>query len=281
MNPIDIPSSWANDVLPPEGQFNSRYELRVTINAWAAPRGYAFVVKRSRTTKNGTSEVVFSCDRGAGRAPSYSSEERVRNTITRRTACPFSVTAKESLCKTIWTLRHRSEPHFAQHNHSPSVSRVAHPVHRQLSHQDKSTVQQLANAGIAAKQIRSYLRDSSDTQATKQDIYNCIAKGKRDLTQGQSDIHALTSQLEDEGFWNRISLDETSRVTAVLFAHPQSLEILKSYPEVLILDCTYKTNKYNMPLLDIVEVDACQRSFCVACAFISGESEEDYTWAPS
>lgn len=34
-----------------------------------------------------------------------------------------------------------------------------------------------------------------------------------------------------------------------------------------------------MPLLDIVGVDACQRSFCVAFAFLSGEEEVDYIWA--
>lgn len=34
-----------------------------------------------------------------------------------------------------------------------------------------------------------------------------------------------------------------------------------------------------MPLLEIVAVDACQRTFCVAFAFLSGEEEDDYTWA--
>jgi hypothetical protein len=34
-----------------------------------------------------------------------------------------------------------------------------------------------------------------------------------------------------------------------------------------------------MPLLDMVGVDSCQRSFCIAFAFLSGETEEDYSWA--
>jgi hypothetical protein len=132
---------------------------------------------------------------------------------------------------------------------------------------------------VAPKEIRSYLRNHSETLATQQDIYNCIAQGKRDLAKGQSNIHALANELDSEGFWNRMQLDEDGRVTAVLFAHPQSLAYLKSYPDLLILDCTYKTNKYKMPLLDIVGVDACQRSFCIAFAFLSGEDEGDYIWA--
>jgi hypothetical protein len=91
-------------------------------------------------------------------------------------------------------------------------------------------------------------------------------------------MHALANELENEGFWSQIRLDESSRVTSVFFAHPSSLRYLKLYPEVLILDCTYKVNKYSMPLLDIVGVDACQRSFCIAFAFLSGEEEGDFIW---
>jgi hypothetical protein len=59
-----------------------------------------------------------------------------------------------------------SWPCFDRHNHEPSFSPVAHPTLRQLSHQDESTVQRLTNAGIAPKDIRSYLRINSDTLAT-------------------------------------------------------------------------------------------------------------------
>ena len=34
-----------------------------------------------------------------------------------------------------------------------------------------------------------------------------------------------------------------------------------------------------MGLLDIIGVDACNRSFCIAFAFLSGENETDYAWA--
>jgi hypothetical protein len=76
-------------------------------------------------------------------------------------------------------------------------------------------------------------------------------------------------------------VDSDDHITAVLFAHPDSLDYLQSYPDTLLLDCTYKTNKYKMPLLEIIGVDACQRSFCIAFAFLSGETEADYSWVSS
>jgi hypothetical protein len=66
-------------------------------------------------------------------------------------------------------------------------------------------------------------------------------------------------------------------VTAVLFTYPDSLVYLRAYPEVLLLDYIYKTNKYGMLLLDIIGVDVTGRSFYIAFAFLSGETEEDYT----
>ncbi|OBR04563.1 MULE transposase domain-containing protein [Colletotrichum higginsianum IMI 349063] len=115
--------------------------------------------------------------------------------------------------------------------------------------------------------------------ATQQDIYNHIAAVKRDIRGGQTSIHALANQLDKEGFWSQMQFAPDGRVTAVLFAHPDSLALLQAYPDVMLLDCTYKTNKYGMPLLDIVGVDACQRSFCIAFAFLSSKTEDNYTWA--
>jgi MULE transposase-like protein len=66
---------------------------------------------------------------------------------------------------------------------------------------------------------------------------------------------------------------------AILFAYPNSLVYLYTYPKVLYLDYTYKINKYNMPLLDIVGVNVTRCSFCIAFTFLSSKIEEDYMWA--
>lgn len=190
------------------------------------------------------------------------------------TNCPFSVLAKES--SEGWTLKHRPEVHFAVHNHEPSLHPSAHLVHRQ--HSRTSQLESLSNTGLAPKDIQTIIRQSGSLE-TRQDVYNRIAEVRRDSRQGESPIHALANQLEKEGFWSRVEYGPDRHVTAVLFAHPDSLLYLRAYPEVLLLDCTYKTNKYRMPLLDMIGVDATGRSFCIAFAFLSGETEKDYIWA--
>lgn len=272
-----LPASFANDCLPPEGEYESRDALFQAINTWAATRGYALIAGRSTKEKTGRQTITYMCDRR--RNHPIVSRERQRKTTTRTTGCEFSVLGKESRDKSTWILRHRSDNRFSRHNHQPSQDTTAHPILRTLSKENLSQLTSLTNAGIAPKEIKTYMRQNTDTIATQQDIYNRIADVRREVCQGQNSINALADQLFKEGFWSQFQTGPDGRVKAVLFAHPDSVAYLQSYPDVLILDCTYKTNKYRMPLLDLIGVDSCQRSFCVAFAFLSGECEQDYYWA--
>ncbi|KJZ68365.1 hypothetical protein HIM_12244 [Hirsutella minnesotensis 3608] len=236
-------SVFPDDVLPPEGLYESRESLVAAVNDWAKPRGYAFITGKSLKTANGRVRVILACDRN--KLPPSASAER----------------------------------ECAKHNHPPSEDPSAHPAHRRLTEQDAKTISSLALCGTAASDIRTYIHNHSESLATERDIYNWIAATRRDLREGQSSIQALVNQLNSEGFWCQVKLDSDNRLTAIFFAHPESVAYLQCNPDVLLLDCTYKTNKYEMPLLDMVGVDSCQRSFCIAFAFLSGESEEDYSWA--
>ncbi len=46
-------ATFPDDCLPPEGFFESRQALFESINAYAKPRGYAFIIQRSIREKNG------------------------------------------------------------------------------------------------------------------------------------------------------------------------------------------------------------------------------------
>ncbi len=150
--------------LPPEREYDSRDAAFKAINAWAAERGYAFVTGRSHIEKSGRISVTYTCDRAC--RPPNTSDDRKRHTTTRGTSCQFSVLAKQSLDKNRWAVKHRQDSRFAVHNHEPSWHHSAHPVHRVLSVTDKATIGNLTNAGVAPKDIRTYIRQQSDTVAT-------------------------------------------------------------------------------------------------------------------
>jgi hypothetical protein len=59
--------------------------------------------------------------------------------------------------------------------------------------------------------------------------------------------------------------------------HPNSVDLFNTFPDVLLMDSMYKTNRYNMPLFEMVGVTSTDKTFNVA--LISNEKEDNYTWA--
>jgi hypothetical protein len=72
---------------------------------------------------------------------------------------------------------------------------------------------------------------------------------------------------------------KTNRLERLFFAHPDSVEIYKQHPELVLLDCTYKTNRFCMLLLNICAVTGNRKTVQVALCFLSGEKKPDYDWA--
>ncbi|KAJ9542274.1 hypothetical protein OSB04_028780 [Centaurea solstitialis] len=61
--------------------------------------------------------------------------------------------------------------------------------------------------------------------------------------------------------------------------HPNSLELWRAFPQVLVIDARYKTNSYHMPLLEIVGVTSTNKTFSIAFVFMHEEKVPNYIWA--
>jgi len=71
---------------------------------------------------------------------------------------------------------------------------------------------------------------------------------------------------------------KTKEIKKLFFVHKDMLEILCKNSKVLIMNCTYKTNKYKMPLLTICEVTSLGSTFIVGFAFLKKEIKNYYDW---
>jgi len=65
---------------------------------------------------------------------------------------------------------------------------------------------------------------------------------------------------------------------AVFCTHKSALELLRCYHYVLFIDCTYNTNRYNMPSMNIIGVAPSIRPFFVGFGFIKDEIESSLTF---
>ena len=115
--------------------------------------------------------------------------------------------------------------------------------------------------------------------ATKSTIYVAKRRINQEARQGLSPIVHLNNQLVFSDYTTQTMVDEEGTLKALFFAHSLSLELLSHYHTVLFLDCTYKTNKYNMPLLHIAGVSGNNDSFSAAFCFLASETHTYYEWA--
>ena len=163
------------------------------IRAHRRAHGYAMVRKRSKPMKDapGPRIVYLECDR---HGQHVSTSAGHRNASTRANGCLFSIVLRR-IDADQWDVDIR--PH--RHNHPASRSAAAHPSLRQIDMQAAaSTVDTLLSVGTRPNRIHSAVLQLEPTSAfTSRDLYNTIAKTRREKLGGLSNIEALIKLLKN------------------------------------------------------------------------------------
>ena len=267
------------NLLPPvEGHtFPNLEDLILSTNQHAFAEGYAITTKRTKKNKTGdVRKAWLRCDRGSTYKPKGYDK---RQSSTRQIECPFSLIAVRDADLETWSFNIID----GHHNHEPTLG-GSHAVHRKnaMTKDVKDTVVAQTRINISTKQILSGLRLDGDEEnpiVKPSDIYNIRARHRQEELGPYSAVQALMLALSKEEDWYmRHTVDAHGRVTKLFFAKTSAQRILKRNHEVLLMDCTYKTNTYRMPLCIINGVTALNTTFYIGFAFLSHEMLEDYLW---
>ncbi|KAL7206120.1 hypothetical protein ACSBR2_018931 [Camellia fascicularis] len=123
-----------------------------------------------------------------------------------------------------------------------------HSYARRLSHEETSLLADMSKSMVRPSEILVTLKQRDDANAsTMKTIYNARHRYKVAEKAGRSQMQQLLGQLAMNKYieWHR-SWADTETVTDLFFAHPTSLNLLRAFPKVLLMDCTYKTNRYRL-----------------------------------
>ena len=85
-------------------------------------------------------------------------------------------------------------------------------------------------------------------------------------------MEALLDDLSTADWVFAVKKDSNNRVQNLFFAHQKQVELLLANPDVLLMDCTYRTNKYKLPLLHILGCTNLQTFFSAGFCFLSNET---------
>ncbi|XP_077215582.1 protein FAR1-RELATED SEQUENCE 5-like [Tasmannia lanceolata] len=259
-------------LLPVKMEFEKREELLEHVSNFAKSQGYIVSIKKSEKDK----KVIIRCDRGGiyRKTRKIPDNFRQKDSCPRLINCPLRIDGRR-ISNGSWILNIK----ILEHNHEALEDILGHPSGRRLSKEEVLRIKEMTIAGIQPCQILSSFKQSNpQLLSISRDVYNCIAMVRKEILAGRTAIQALVDELANGGFYYNLKNDEEGRLTHLFFAHPRSIILSKRYSNVFMMDYTYKTNKYKMPLFDVVGMTSFSSSFYSCFAFLPKEKTEDYVW---
>ncbi|MBE3041773.1 hypothetical protein IMZ48_04175 [Candidatus Bathyarchaeota archaeon] len=88
---------------------------------------------------------------------------------------------------------------------------------------------------------------------------------------------SLLQQLTSGAFFFREKRDKNGHIERLFIAPRQHTELIRQASDILMLDTTYKTNRFRMPLFNICGISQQRQPFQIASVFLEGESEARFT----
>jgi len=246
-----------------ETSFENRQDLIDSVKSHYLDQGICLSLGKNCNTRT----VVFKCYFGGqnDNKLGLSEETRQRETGSRLRECPFKITARYSKRENRWNIKDTVNDH--NHEFGPNLGGIA--TARRLTEDERLITRQMADAGSTSAATLAYIRATTGNQwTTTQEIYNEKSRARREIMNGRTPIQTFYDEISHDDYIVKLQVDDTGAIRNIFFTHHSSAELARRYHSVFIMDCTYKTNKFKMPLLNIVRITSTYSTFNAGFAFL-------------
>lgn len=104
-----------------------------------------------------------------------------------------------------------------------------------------------------------------------------MRKAKAEALGGYTPTQALLKHFADTGIKHRVRQLQ-GRVVALVWTYPFCEGMWQRFPDVISIDNTYKTNRFQMPFLNVTGITNIHTTFNVAFGVVNKEDEDAYQW---
>ena len=239
--------------------------------------GFVVVIVRSDIGGIGRKTILtLGCERSGKYRPLKNDLKR-KGTGTKKCQCPFRLRGRPLKNGEGWKLKVLC----GFHNHDTAVTLEGHPYAGRLGGNEKSLLEDMTKNMVKASNVLLTLKDRDEGNVTSiKQVYNARQAYRASERGPRTEMQHLIKCLERDEYvyWHR-RVDVCDVVRDIFWTHPDAIKLLNMFPIVLIMDSTYKTNKYRLPLLEIVGVTSTELTFSVAFAYLESERTDNFTWA--
>ncbi|CAL1396826.1 unnamed protein product [Linum trigynum] len=228
------------------------------------------------------------CDRSSRIVKSYKPDpmkETRGNISSKGTGCQFQICLKEVWQKdgpNTWVIvgvtSRETGANRGFHNHEKVLYPEHHRHNKQFSEAEKERLRLMRKAGVRPNQQKTTLNTEGGVHHDIKQMYNINSKTRLDEMGEMDAIQFALHGAEHRGYHICLQKDSNNVLTNLFFAHPTSIQMLHAWPYVILIDSTYKTNRYSWPWVEIIGVTPVKKNFNIACAIIKQETKETYEW---
>ncbi|KAI5675584.1 hypothetical protein M9H77_06534 [Catharanthus roseus] len=170
--------------------------------------------------------------------------------------------------------------HDGRHNHAIGVYTHGHAQVAKLMEEQLIQIEQFRKSHVPPHNILLFFQEQNvGCAVSAQKIYNIVVKINKNRIQGRNTVEEVLclSAIRDYTVFYR-NREDNNMLSDIVVAHPTSIEMLRTWQCVLIMDTTYKRNKYNILLLEVVGMTPTGKNFTVASAFMRNEQAMTCRW---
>ncbi|XP_058756515.1 protein FAR1-RELATED SEQUENCE 5-like [Vicia villosa] len=241
-------------------EFDDRESMLTWIRRIAINLGFSVVIGRSN---NGTTRrnafVTMLCEKSEKYHSPLMKFKR-DETGSRKYECPFKI-----CCYMLTSKKWRFSVIYDLHNHDLCSKLQGRPSVCRLKPEEKTCISDMSLNLVQPKNILVTLKRKEP------DIWyhnNKVIKGDR------SEMQQLLKLLDDNKYVSRYrTCDDGVTVRDIFWTRPDSIKLFNTFSTMLILDSTYRTNKYRLPLFEMVGVTSIEKTYAVCQSLLKEQVE--------
>ena len=252
------------------------------INSFAADHGYGICkASHSLSKKKEHCASYIRCCREGKHSDTHLSLEfgQLRPKQTKQISCPFAIYIHCYMCLLCdsWTFQVQN----GLHNHGPVLA-FCYSTNHQLTEAQEKQIQGLSKLSVSAKLIvTKFQEDNPESHLIPKQVHNIYSRHRlRKLTMANPTA-SIVDKLERYDIPHKIWQSNTGELTQFFITTEEMLDYARRFHCMFLADCTYKTNRWGMPLLQIVGLTCTGGSFIAGACFMVKETTEFYIEALS
>ncbi|XP_074270979.1 protein FAR1-RELATED SEQUENCE 5-like [Silene latifolia] len=172
-------------------------------------------------------------------------------------------------------------PKCGVHNHKFGKFLEGHRRRAKFTEEQKELIKQYRQSRVKPGMVRHAftLRYPDQPPPILKQIYNENARLSAKDRDGRNSVQYMLHLANQVNYLSEcIKHPKTKKLTHAWFTHPEAVQMFKVWPNVILIDSTYKTNKYSLILVQCVGVTPVGKSFLIGYALIANEGKEGYKW---